>query len=247
MTVHRTRVVSVEKCCEKVIRLELERPEGCVWKTGQFARIALPDFVVDGEPVWRCYSIGSAGGCETLVFYVALVKDGQLSPRLHALSVGDTVLLDDEMNGMLLEERLEAGGRDLWLSDTDTGVASFLAVTQDETIMSKYEHVVLVHGVSHWVETEYVTKFAVPHDNLSVVVCVTRDAGSLIQMRIPEALTSGKLEETTGLTIDPTVSRAMICGNPAMAKAVRETLKTRGMVTPRGGKPGQLLVENFWL
>ena len=64
---------------------------------------------------------------------------------------------------------------------------------------------------------------------------------------MPCALTDGLAEKTAGLTLDPARSRAMICGNPAMVKAVREALKERGLVSPRAGKPGQVLVENFWL
>ena len=51
------------------------------------------------------------------------VKGGAVSPRLCNLKVGETILLDTEMNGMLIESRLQPGGRDLWLLSTGTGVA----------------------------------------------------------------------------------------------------------------------------
>lgn len=38
----------------------------------------------------------------------------------------------------------------------------------------------------------------------------------------------------------------MLCGNPDFIADARATLKARGIVSPRFGKPGQLVVENFW-
>lgn len=244
MTICRTQVLSAQLLCDKVIRLDLAVPEQCTWKTGEFARLAP---VTDGEPQWRCYSIASPAGSDRLTFFIALVKGGAVSPAMHRLRAGDEVMLDTEMNGMLLEDRLEAGGRDLWLFATGTGVAPFIGVAADAAIMGKYKRVILVHGVSHWAETSYVGRHITLADNLTAVACVTREPGAMVPMRIPEALTSGKLEEVVGVTISAKKSRAMICGNPAMSKAVRAALKERGLVSPRQGNPGQVLVENFWM
>ena len=75
---------------------------------------------------------------------------------------------------------------------------------------------------------------------------VTRDAGAMIDVRIPDALESGLLEATAEAEITPQASRVMLCGNPAMVKAVRAAMRARG-ISPRNGEPGQLLAENFWL
>ena len=82
---------------------------------------------------------------------------------------------------------------------------------------------------------------------LRVMASVTRDAGALIDVRIPDALESGLLEATAEAEITPQASRVMLCGNPAMVKAVRAAMRARGIVSPRNGEPGQLLAENFWL
>lgn len=246
MTICRTRVLSAEHVCGKVIRLDLEVPEGCTWKTGEFARIA-PVASAGSEPQWRCYSIASPAGASALTFFIARVKGGAVSPVLHRLKAGDEVMIDTEMNGMLVENRLEEGGRDLWLFATGTGIAPFMAVLQDPAITDKYKHIVLVHGVSTWEETCYAASAVPKSDKLTGVACVTREPSAAVNMRIPEALESGRLEEVVGLPINPKKSRAMICGNPAMSKALRAALKARGMVSPRQGNPGQVLVENFWM
>ena len=111
----------------------------------------------------------------------------------------------------------------------------------------KYENIVLVHGVRTWNETQYVVHYIVKSSKLQVMACVTREKGALINQRIPDALSCGLIEKTADIKLDPSTSRVMICGNPAMVKSVRSALKERGFVTPRGGRPGQMLVENFWM
>lgn len=244
MAVCQTKVVHVEAVADNVTHLKLAIPEGCTWQTGQFTRIALP---TTGEPQWRCYSIASKAGSETLDFFIARVKGGAVSPRLAQLKVGDNILIDTEMNGMLIEPRLQEGGTDLWLISTGTGVAPFVAVISDETITDKYERIFLVHGVRHWHETSYLQHVLKLQPKLRVMASVTREPGAIIDERIPDALENGHLEEVAERQITAQDSRVMLCGNPAMVKAVRASLKARGIVSPRNGQPGQLLAENFWL
>lgn len=56
---------------------------------------------------------------------------------------------------MLLADRLEAGGKDLWMFASGTGVSPFLAILSDESITSRFERLILVHGVRTWNETGY--------------------------------------------------------------------------------------------
>lgn len=244
MAIVSARVLTAQMQASNVIRLQIEKPDGFVWQLGQFARIGLN---VDGEEVFRAYSIGSAPNADTIDFFIAHVTDGTLSPRLHALKAGDAVLLDTEVNGTLLPQRLEQGGKFLWLMSTGTGVAPFLAMLSDRSLIDRYERVILVHGVRTWDESGYLARHIVPNPKIQVICSVTRDAGALLAERIPDALESGSLEKIAGITIDKADSRVMLCGNPGMVKGVRNQLKSRAMVSPRGGNPGQVLAENFWL
>lgn len=244
MSVVSCKVVTSEKVASNVVRLQISRPDGFVWKTGEFARIGL---TVGAEQVFRAYSIASTPDSATVDFYIANVKGGQLSPRLNALKAGDTVLLDSEVNGMLLADRLEPNGKDLWLFASGTGVAPFMAVIADEGICSQYENIILVHGVRTWAETGYIARFVRNSPKLRVISSVTREPGAIVNMRIPEALECGLIQKTLGIEFSKERSRVMLCGNPAMVKGVREYMKKLDIVSPRRGNPGQLLAENFWL
>lgn len=244
MSIVTTTVAAARFVADQVIHLQLVKPEGFTWKTGEFARLGLP---VEGEDVFRAYSIASPSNAVTIDFFIAHVEGGTLSPKLNALTAGSSVLLDMETGGLLLPGKLEAGGRDLWLFATGTGVAPFMAVTADEDVMRQYERVFLVHGVRTLDETNYVSWLTRKNKNLTVISCITREGGGTLSKRIPDAIADGSLEKSAQCEIDKSHSRALLCGNPAMVKSVRELLKARGFVTPRLGKPGQMLVENFWL
>ena len=110
MSIVTTRVASARKVASEVIHLQLAKPEGFTWKTGEFARLGL---TLNGEDVFRAYSIASPAGAKTVDFFIADVKDGTLSPKLNALRENDEILIDTEVGGLLLPEKLEAGGKDL--------------------------------------------------------------------------------------------------------------------------------------
>lgn len=44
----------------------------------------------------------------------------------------------------------------------------------------------------------------------------------------------------------PESARLLLCGNPDFVRETRALMKARGIVSPRLGKPGQLLVESLW-
>ena len=244
MSIVSTPVAAARAVAADVIHLQLAKPEGFTWKTGEFARLGLR---VGDDDVFRAYSIASPANAPTVDFFIARVAEGTLSPLLNDLKAGDEVLIDTEAGGLLLPEKLEAGGKDLWLFASGTGAAPFMAVTADESVMAPYEHVFLVHGVRTLDETNYVSWLTRQTPKLTVISCVTREAGGTLSVRIPDAIRDGSLEKAAGCTLEKSHSRALLCGNPGMVKAVRELLKVRGLVTPRLGKPGQMLVENFWL
>ena len=239
-----TRVVRAGLVAPAVAHLQLAKPAGFSYRTGEFARLGLR---VRGEEVCRAYSIASLPSEDTVDFFIANVKGGQLSPRMNALKAGDEVLIDPEAGGMLLADRLAPGGKHLWLFASGTGIAPFMGIIRDEAITRAYERIILVHGVRTWDETEYASRMITPQDKLIKLCSVTRVKDAAVTERIPSALASGKLEELAGVKISKADSRVMLCGNPALVKAVREHMKGLGIASPRGGQPGELLAENFWL
>ena len=227
--------------------LTFTRPDGWAFRAGQFARIGLASTdPAASDPVFRAYSIASAPTETLLRFLVKRVEGGQLSPRLTALTPGAEVLLDGDAQGNLLPERIP-GGTDLWLLATGSGLAPFLSLLADRAARAAWPRTTLVIGARTRAETDGLAALAreVAAEGDRILTAASREDGELTG-RLPALLESGDLEKAAGLTIAPDNTRVLLCGNPDFIKAMRALFKSRGLVSPRFGKPGQLLVESLW-
>jgi len=232
--------------------LQFERPEGFSFKPGQFARLGLPAETEGADPVIRGYSIASSPESPVLEFFITEVKGGALSPRICALNPGDSVLLDGDAEGALTPSRIP-GGDTLWLLATGSGLSPFASIVRSSAVWDAWKDIVLVESVRKIEEAALARELvlSLPADRRpKLIVTTTREEDPARQGdltgRIPELLKSGELEKAAGREITPEKSRLMLCGNPIFIADARATLKARGIVSPRFGKPGQLVVENFW-
>ena len=71
MSIVTTRVASARKVASEVIHLQLAKPEGFTWKTGEFARLGL---TLNGEDVFRAYSIASPAAPKPSTFSLPTSK-----------------------------------------------------------------------------------------------------------------------------------------------------------------------------
>lgn len=227
-----------------VFELLFSRPEDWSFKAGQFARLGLP--VEGADPVFRAYSIAGSPEAPGLRFLVKSVEGGELSPRLTSLNPGDEVLLDGEAQGNLLPERIP-GGDAVWMLATGSGLAPFMAMTGDDKTLAPWKKRVLVIGARTREEVERLAAWAESQAKvpLTILAAASREDGEL-SGRIPALIESGALEAKAGCALTPESARLLLCGNPDFIRETRALMKARGIVSPRFGKPGQLLVESLW-
>ncbi len=247
-TMQKIKLLSKTPAAASQVFLDFERPEGYGFRAGQFARIGL-ELPGSEEPLFRAYSIASSPEeKDRLRFLITVVEGGALSPRLALLEPGDEVLLDGNSEGNLLASRIP-GGETLWLFGTGSGIAPFLSIIGSPGTWEAWKDVVLVQSVRE-AKTGAVTKGLQAKDfpgTLTALVTTTRETGTAeLSGRIPALIESGGLERFTGRTISPEKARVMLCGNPDFVAATRAVLKARGIVSPRFGRPGTLLAENFF-
>lgn len=239
----RLTLLSNTVIADGLYELSFEKPADLTFKAGQFARLGLES--EGAAPVFRAYSIASAPEADDIRFLVKCVTDGQLSPRLTAMKPGDTVLLDGAPDGNLMPARIP-GGDALWLIVTGSGLAPFLAMLENDTTKD-WAAVYVVIGCRTVEEAEGLKALTLKRTTrpVTVLTATTRETSKLTG-RLPDLFEAGQLEKAADTQIDAESSRVLLCGNPGFTKSMRAHLKTRDMVSPRFGKPGQVLVEALW-
>ena len=231
------------------------------FEAGQFTRVGL---MVDGEVLARAYSFVNAPGEESCEFYYVIVPGGPLTSRLATLGAGDVILVSRQPAGFLVMSEVPdvsgeapgtTGGQGtLWLLSTGTGMGPFLSILATGEPWRRFSTVVLAHGVRHLAELAYDERLMALKfrhgPQFRHVPLLTRDPASslpgALTGRIPDALRSDALEQASGVQLDATSSRVMLCGNPGMVTDCVAALIDRGMKKHRRRDPGQILLENYW-
>ena len=243
-------VLSVKRWSPNLFSFTMTRPAHFKFTAGQFARIGIQ---VDGENIFRAYSVVSSPFDETLEFFSIVVPDGAFTSRLQYLKAGDQLLLEKIPYGFLTLTRYqEPTPQDLWLLATGTGVAPFISMLQDFDTWQKYRSIVLAYSVRTQQELAYVERlneiqqvFGEGGAEFIFLPIVTRDPLAKINQRLPQLIESGKLEEIAGINFNLDTTHAMLCGNPQMVEDTKEALKGRGLTMNRRGV-GNIAVENYW-
>lgn len=233
------------------------RDASFTFAAGQFARLGLLVANADGaeETVWRPYSIVSATKADHLEFCSVVVPTGQFTRALVARELGSAIYVEKDPYGFLTTDRF-APGQSLWMIATGTGLAPFVSMLYEAEHWTRFQNLVVVHSVRYARELAYaneIQKIAAEFAKrpgtarLHYLPVVTReDVPDTPRERLPVLLEQGVLEERSGLALDPSLARVLLCGNPLMVTAMRKALSIKGFAASRRGQPGTLAVENYW-
>ncbi|HKS28701.1 MAG TPA: FAD-binding oxidoreductase [Pyrinomonadaceae bacterium] len=125
-------------------------PEPFRFKAGQYATLA---FEEEGELIQRAYSIVSSPYEPFLDFFIELVSDGYLTPKLWKLQPNDEVLIRKRIVGDFVLDEKSGRTRHLMLA-TVTGIAPFLSIIRTQKIERRMgkkspHRFLIIHGASH--------------------------------------------------------------------------------------------------
>jgi ferredoxin--NADP+ reductase len=249
------RVLNVQHWTDTQFSFATTRNPGLRFESGQFLMVGLQ---VDSRPLLRAYSIASANHEEHLEFLSIKVPDGPLTSRLQHIREGDEVLVSRKPTGTLLLHDLKPGKR-LYLLSTGTGAAPFMSVIRDPELYTRFERVVLVHGV-RWVRETAVIRHRIEalqsdeylgeavRAQLHYYPTVTREPYRN-RGRLTGLIESGRLARDLHLPpIDAASDRVMVCGSPAMLGDCCALLDARGFkMSPHIGEPGDYVIERAFV
>ncbi|GIU40652.1 ferredoxin--NADP(+) reductase [Shewanella sairae] len=218
---------------------------------GQFIKLSR---VVDDKRVGRAYSLVNPPGCDYIEVLAVAVDEGQLSPNLQQLNIGDSIDVATKATGFMTLDELpkdELKGKHLWFLATGTAVGPFISIMDTPEPWQSYDKLVMVYGVRHIEDLaylEHLKRFEQTYpEQFKLVLSVTRESlDGALTARIPDAIISGELEAKVGLNLTAAESQVMLCGNPDMISHAQEVLKDRGLAKNLRRAPGQITVEKYW-
>lgn len=224
------------------LRLNVSRTFAC----GQFFNLGIEH---EGKELRRSYSAASAPEA-SLEFFISEVPEGELTPGLARLQVGDTLLLDETPLGFFtLGEVPDC--EDLWLVATGTGIGPYISMLREGEVLRRFKNVFLVHGVREREQLAYFDELSALAKSSSGFHYLPTVSGkpsaepqTVLTGRITAAWDEGKLEEK-GAAFGAH-SHMLLCGNPQMIDDMVNRLKERGFEKHRRRKPGHFNFERYW-
>jgi len=214
---------------------------------GQYATLCVQE--PDGKRYERPYSIASAPFERELEFFLELVPDGEMTPRLYNLQIGDELLVRKSAKGRFTLDTQTSRSNHLLVS-TVTGVAPFVSFARtlrkqwNEGQSSGDHKLFLLNGASRSDEFGYcpeLQRVATEVPWLQYVPTVSRpweDSSWLGETGRVDDITR-KYADKWGLDASNTV--AYLCGNPEMIEHVKGILRRVGF------QKEHLREESYWV
>jgi ferredoxin/flavodoxin---NADP+ reductase len=231
---------------EGLFTLSIHCPGVGAFEPGQFLQVGVP---LPDKHLHRPYSVASPHG-ETLEFFIVKVDGGELTPRLWEMTEGTAIdVAAKATGGFTLSHTPQADC--IWLLATGTGLAPYIAMLRESAIWNQYQKIVLVHGVRYKTDLAYLDELhqweAQYADRFRFIGAVSRETvEGCITGRVTNAIESGLLESTAGVSLKPETSAVMMCGNPDMLNDVESLLQARGLKKHKAKEPGHYVVERYW-
>jgi ferredoxin-NADP reductase len=204
------------------------------FEPGQYCTLGL-----DG--IERAYSIVSAPHEPLLEIFVELVPDGELTPRMWRMEIGDTMSIRPRPKGLFL---MDPSATQHLMLGTVTGTAPFVSIVRDHLHYGRDgHHFYVIEGASYldeFVYDEELAQLAAAHpDVVTFVPAISRPTE---ERNAGWAGATGRLNnivaahlEKFGLDSSQTLIYA--CGHPGMIEASREIVTNDGW---------RWIEERFW-
>jgi len=241
----KARVVWRKDYAPDLWSIRLRPEERLEFKPGQYATLGLEDGVRVHE---RAYSIVSSPHEDEIEFFLELVPNGELSPPLHEIREGYTLLMRRQAKGIFVLDD-KSGHQHHCLICTVTGVAPYVSMVRTlarEAKLGKPPDVrlVMIHAASRSWEFAYREELEAasrPSAWFSYIPTVSRpweDPAWKGELGRAEDVLR-KYLDTLGL--EPSNTTAYLCGNPMMIE------NANGILARRGFSKEFIRQELYWI
>lgn len=237
------------------------------YESGQYTTLGLPGTAprcpgaAEEEPlkkperiIKRAYSIVSSpiekGHLE---FYLVLIEDGALTPRLFNLRPGDRLWLSPKITGTFVLSKVPEDANLVFVA-TGTGVAPYVSMLRTILRPETKRKIALFHGVRNSQDLGYMKEILTMErvsENFTYIPTVSRPKTEIVPWHgqtgyVQEIWESRVLNDRWGFEPTPENTHVYLCGSPGMIDSLVDTLGKDGFVEHTRTTPGQIHLERYW-
>jgi ferredoxin--NADP+ reductase len=237
------------------------------FEAGQYTTLGLPGTAercdgCDPEPplknreklIKRAYSIVSSPlEKDHLEFYIVLIKEGSLTPRLFMLQPGDRVWMSQKITGTFVLSKAPPDVN-LVLVATGTGIAPYVSMLRTVLRADTTRHIALIHGVRSSQDLGYMKEMLALErvsPQFVYVPTISRPDDEIVPWKgragyVQEIWASHILRKRWGFDPTPENTHVYLCGSPGMIESTLEILAEDGFYEHTRTTPGTVHLERYW-
>lgn len=209
-----------------VYELRFTKPEGFIFKPGQFVLFAVPLMEDAANIQARAFSIASTPAEQDLLFVFKLIPGGRASRWCKdAIEVGTEVSFTGPFGNFLLDAKTN---KEFLFLATGTGIAPFRSMIESALISGDRRRMDLVFSVKNEADLFWHQEFAAlarEHPSFAFHITFTAASSSWTGL-------TGRLQQVTPPLVEADFSQKSLyaCGNPDMTKEIKRlALEAWGM------------------
>ena len=213
-----------------------ELPE---FHAGQYAMVGLPstaprcehsetEFDQSERFITRSYSVASSAESRSFVeFFITLVPNGAMSPRMFALKPGDRVWLSKNMTGFFTLQTVPEDSN-VMLFATGSGISPCMGIIRTHLKTNSDRRILLVHGSRHSKEFAYRSELIALDlmiDGFDYIEAISRPDEEPIEWHgrtgyIQDIWKDGTIDDLWGFHHLPTT---LMCSSPEIHRCVMKS------------------------
>ncbi|MFC1766007.1 ferredoxin--NADP reductase [Planctomycetota bacterium] len=188
-----------------------------------------------------------------LEFYIALVPDGKLTPRLFNLKIGDRIWMSEKAAGTFTLEQVPQDA-DVILVATSSGLAPYISMLSTHLKVMGKRRVAVLHSVRHSWDLGYRSiLMTMQHlrDNFTYVPLVSRLQQEPVPWQgaaghIQDLWKNGTMDRIWGFHPTPENTHIFLCGGANMIEEMAALLAQDGFKESTPKDPGQIHAARWW-
>lgn len=250
-------------CIFRVAPLNWELPK---FHPGQYCPLGLPPsaprvpyseapekYEPQDQIIKRPYSIASSSSQhQYLEFYIKMVPNGSLTPRLFALNNGNKLWMREKVFGMFTLDDFPVDKHVIFFA-TGTGLSPYMSMLRSHLMSDSGRKWAVVHGALNSWDLGYrdelvlMERFCPDFKYIPIISAPEKEyvVWNGYQGFLDQAWKNRYVDRAWGLEVNPGNTVIFLCGHPLMVSSMEQILVQSGFKPHSKRDPGSIIKENF--